>query len=258
MDAFNLSDLTVTSVCSATTLYHDAGAGVMRMNRPRWALAIKYEGETVYNGGGVSVLSNANHLALLPEGSSYTWRCLAAGHCAIVEFDAEAPAGARMMSLPVRNCQKVLRLAETLARKMAFPEPCGQLICKKLLYEMLCEAARGGARSYVSGSSRQRLQPALEYIADHYDRPMSNDALAQLTGYSTVHFRKLFTELYGVSPMAYVQEMRIEKAKAALGSDYGTIGAIAQALGYASIYDFSRAFKRRTGLSPSAYARREE
>ena len=58
--------------------------------------------------------------------------------------------------------------------------------------------------------------------------------------------------------MAYVQEMRIEKAKAALGSDYGTIGAIAQALGYASIYDFSRAFKRRTGLSPSAYARREE
>ena len=44
MAAFNLSDLTVTSVCSATTLYHDAGAGVMRMNRPRWALAIKYEG----------------------------------------------------------------------------------------------------------------------------------------------------------------------------------------------------------------------
>ena len=147
MAAFNLSDLTVTSVCSATTLYHDAGAGVMRMNRPRWALAIKYEGETVYNGGGVSVLSNADHLALLPRGSSYTWRCLAAGHCAIVEFDAEAPRDVPMMSLPVRNCQKVLRLAETLARKMAFPEPCGQLICKKLLYEMLCEAARGGARA---------------------------------------------------------------------------------------------------------------
>ena len=163
-----------------------------------------------------------------------------------------------MMSLPVRSCQKALRLAGMLARKMALSEPCGQLIYKKLLYEMLCEAARGGARSYVSGSSRQRLQPALEYIADHCDRPMNNDILARLTGYSTVHFRKLFTELYGVSPMAYVQEMRIEKAKAALGSDYGTIGAIAQALGYASIYDFSRAFKRSTGLSPSACAREDD
>ena len=258
MDAFDLSELIVTSVCSATTLYHGAGAGVMRLDRPRWALAIKYEGETAYTWGGTHILSNAEHLALLPRGSSYTWRCRTAGHCAIVEFEAEAPHGAPMMSLPVKNCQKVLRLAETLARKMAFPEPCSPLVCKKLLYEMLYEAARGGERSYVSGSSRQRLQPALEYIADHCDRPMSNDALAQMTGYSTVHFRKLFTELYGMSPMAYVQEMRIARAKAALRSDYGSIGSIAQALGYASIYDFSRAFKRRTGISPSAYARREE
>ena len=145
-----------------------------------------------------------------------------------------------------------------LARKMALSEPCGQLVYKKLLYEMLCEAARGGERSYVSGSSRERLLPAAEYIADHCDRSMSNDILVRLTGYSTVHFRKLFTELYGMSPMAYVRQLRIEKAKAALGSDYGTIGAIAQALGYASIYDFSRAFKCSTGFSPSAYARREE
>lgn len=160
-----------------------------------------------------------------------------------------------MMSLPVRSCQKALRLAGMLARKMALSEPCGQLVYKKLLYEMLCEAARGGERSSVSGSSRERLLPAAEYIADHCDRPMSNDILARLTGYSTVHFRKLFTELYGMSPMAYVRQLRIEKAKAALGSDYG---AIAQALGYASIYDFSRAIKRSTGFSPSACAREDD
>ena len=57
----------------------------------------------------------------------------------------------------------------------------------------------------------------------------------------------------GTSPIAYLHELRIKKAKDMLGSDYGTLSDVALSLGYTSLYDFSRDFKKRTGTAPSRY-----
>ena len=57
----------------------------------------------------------------------------------------------------------------------------------------------------------------------------------------------------GTSPISYVHELRIKKAKEMLKSDYGSITDIAQSLGYLNIYDFSRTFKKYVGISPSKY-----
>ena len=53
--------------------------------------------------------------------------------------------------------------------------------------------------------------------------------------------------------MVYAREMRINKAKEMLGSDYVSLTDIALALGYANLYDFSRDFKRHVGVAPSKY-----
>lgn len=71
-----------------------------------------------------------------------------------------------------------------------------------------------------------------------------------------VYFRKLFCEIYGTSPIKYVNNLRIKKAKEALGSDYSSISDIALMLGFNNIYEFSRAFKAHTGSSPTEYAKK--
>ncbi len=68
-----------------------------------------------------------------------------------------------------------------------------------------------------------------------------------------MYFRKLFAATYGTLPIAYVHQLRIKKAKEMLMSDYGSITEIALSVGYASVYDFSRAFKKHTGVPPSRY-----
>ena len=59
--------------------------------------------------------------------------------------------------------------------------------------------------------------------------------------------------MMGISPIAYTKQLRIEKAKEMLKSDYGTLFDIALSLGYSSLYDFSRDFKKYAGVAPSKY-----
>ena len=112
-----------------------------------------------------------------------------------------------------------------------------------------------GQQKYITSDKRTYLAPAIDYIAKNFTRRIRNDDMAKAAGISTVYFRKLFTAAYGISPAAYVQNLRINKAKDMLKSDYGSITDIALSLGYSDIYDFSRVFKRLTGISPAAYAK---
>jgi len=115
---------------------------------------------------------------------------------------------------------------------------------------MLIQSAQ---KKYLPTEKINKISPALDYIAKNYNKNIKNDVLANLCNLSTVYFRKLFAENVGTSPIAYVHELRIKKAKEMLKSDHGSITDIAQSLGYLNIYDFSRAFKKYTGISPSKY-----
>ena len=58
--------------------------------------------------------------------------------------------------------------------------------------------------------------------------------------------------------MAYVTKVRIENAMQILESgEYETISKVAQAVGFADVYHFSKIFKKHTGVSPKNYVKRE-
>lgn len=100
------------------------------------------------------------------------------------------------------------------------------------------------------------LQSATKYITENYsDNNITNESLAKLCAMSTVYFRKTFVSVYGISPIKYLHNFRIEKAKAILRSDYDTIEQVALSVGYNSIYHFSKMFKVYTGINPSEYAK---
>ena len=123
-------------------------------------------------------------------------------------------------------------------------------------YSILLTAAQNDPKPYLPTEKQQKIVPVIEYISKYYYKNITNDSLASIAGLSTVYFRKLFTSVMGVSPITYVHQFRIEKAKEMLKSDYSTLTDIAQSLGYPSLYDFSRDFKKHTGVSPSKYGGR--
>ena len=75
---------------------------------------------------------------------------------------------------------------------------------------------------------------------------------------STVGFRKNFQATYGVSPIRYLHQYRIQKAKDLLSSDYGSITQVAESTGYSSVYHFSKMFSQYTGMSPTEYVKQSK
>ena len=149
--------------------------------------------------------------------------------------------------------EKLQKMIRELEYKRNLKKPLAEMESIRDVYSVLLAILRTDAEKYVPGDRRQKITPAIEYISRHYFENITNDTLASLVGVSNVYFRKMFTAAMGVPPMTYARRIRIEKAKEMLKSDYGTLSDIAQSLGYANLYDFSRDFKKHTGVPPSKY-----
>ena len=249
------SDLIISRVNSVSTLYTLQHTKAKRNDRPYWAVVIKYEGETIYESNGKKILSDISHIAILPKGCSYSWECTKTGHYSIIEFESDQTFP-EPLTFHVKHGEKVLRMCKDLESKRNLRDQVVEIESIRDTYSIILSILELSLDRYIPNSKRQKLQPSIEYISQNFGKRITNDELAAVSGMSTVYFRKLFAEIMGISPITYIKQLRIEKAKEMLKSDYGTLSDIAQSLGYSSLYDFSRDFKKHTGFAPSKYGGR--
>ena len=73
-----------------------------------------------------------------------------------------------------------------------------------------------------------------------------------MCGISGAYFRKIFFSNFGTNPKDYISKKRLSHAKAILDSgNYYTISEVAASVGYSDPLYFSRAFRKKYGISPS-------
>lgn len=101
----------------------------------------------------------------------------------------------------------------------------------------------------------ERLLPALVYVQTHLDEELSLEILAASCRLSPHHFHRLFRAAVGETARRYVERLRLERAAFVLSTSEATILDAGLATGFQSHEVFSRAFKRRFGVAPSAYRR---
>lgn len=253
MKAEILSDLIIERVAHIATIYTEEGSKGKRCGRERWAIIQKFEGETVYRSKGKEYLSDKNHMVILPRGCSYEWECKKAGRFCTIEFISPLTFD-EILYFPDLDGDAIRLRMQAMERQRNAGSEFYKLQSVKDTYSLILKLLSFDKKKYTPSEKAKKLEPAVSYISEHYTEPLSNDGLASLCGISTVYFRKLFTEVYRISPMQYISESKIKKAKEMLKSDFSSITDIALTLGYQSIYDFSRDFKKRTGLSPKAFA----
>ncbi|MBD0337349.1 MAG: helix-turn-helix transcriptional regulator [Cyanobacteria bacterium Co-bin13] len=99
----------------------------------------------------------------------------------------------------------------------------------------------------------QPMPLSQQHILDHYDQPLTLEFLAQLEGYTVGYFCKWFKKLTGQTPNAYLQQVRLDRAKDLLAHSDLTILEIAQSVGYEHHASLTRLFRQQEGCSPQQY-----
>jgi AraC-like DNA-binding protein len=94
---------------------------------------------------------------------------------------------------------------------------------------------------------------ARKFIQQHFDRELSLTKVARAVNISANHLSEKFKQVTGVNFVAYISRIRIEKARILLQDPTLRISEIAFAVGFQSLSQFNRVFKKLLGKSPSAY-----
>ena len=97
---------------------------------------------------------------------------------------------------------------------------------------------------------------AQEWLRTHAAAGSPVEQLVARSGLAARTFKRRFTAATQMSPLAYVQRLRVEEAKSRLESTEQSVEAISRQVGYEDPAFFRRLFTRTTGLPPGAYRRR--
>jgi len=100
------------------------------------------------------------------------------------------------------------------------------------------------------------IRRAVEFIEEHYPRPVRLRDIAAHAGLSPKYLVTSFRTTVGCTPWEFLVRTRIRAARGLLASGELLVKEVARRAGFESIQHFSRTFRRRVGLSPSAYRRR--
>jgi AraC family transcriptional regulator len=100
------------------------------------------------------------------------------------------------------------------------------------------------------------VQPLLAFAAAHLDEDVSLASLAARAGLSAFHLHRVFSATAGETPKQYTLRLRLGRAAAMLLTGNDSVLNVALACGFQSHEAFSRAFRRRFGMTPRDYRAR--
>lgn len=92
-----------------------------------------------------------------------------------------------------------------------------------------------------------------KWIEDHYTHSMDYNRLARDHGMSRRSLERRFKKATGVTPLVYLQQLRIASAKRMIETGSSSMDEIAHAIGYEDLSFFRKLFERISGLQPKAY-----
>lgn len=125
-----------------------------------------------------------------------------------------------------------------------------------MLFYILIEKCSINVVEQKDGKSLEKLKLILKYIENHYMNKITIADAAAEVQLSQSHFMKYFKNTMGTSFIDYLNDYRLTMASRLLLSSDSSILVISEEVGYDNLSYFNRSFKKRYGMTPSAYRKR--
>lgn len=155
---------------------------------------------------------------------------------------------------------KIVRICTLLDLENRAGQEGQYLMQKALLMQLIVLVLREQCESdttYQSNESKSlnrayMVGRIIDYFEEHYDEKISLEHIAENMYLSPFYISKIFKSETGDTPIRYLINIRLDKAKQLLEEGHrGSIQEIAAMVGYEDAYHFSKLFKKRYGMTPS-------
>lgn len=152
----------------------------------------------------------------------------------------------------------VRAIFEEMQQKSEYHQEC----VKGMVYALLYEIARfNGKREYANNSkisSGLQLEKAIEYVEKHYHDSFKILDLAVECHMSETHFRRIFQEKMNMTPIEYVNFVRVKKACELIDKTDISMEDVAEKVGFVTPSTFNRNFRKIIGTSPYQWKKRPD
>jgi len=158
------------------------------------------------------------------------------------------------LTVPIRTLLEALR--EEAQRKRPFWDVIASGLLLQaigLLVRQVTKTIEHSPDELQRRRALRRIQPVLELLQTRYTEALSLDELAKAGCMSSAYCCELFHFALGITPIAYRNGLRLAEARRLMQTSDLTIHDIAYRVGFQSVQEFNRLFRRETGCSPSQF-----
>jgi AraC-like DNA-binding protein len=187
---------------------------------------------------------------------------LALAHFYLPGWATNFPEFSRFQGAPCRATPHMRDLVREMLAAWDETSDRGKMLAAVHLAEFLLlvpDAAAGRdvrpSRRVTENGHALLAELAERFLAEHLAEPLKAASVAAALAVGESTLRHAFKRTTGKTIVDHLEELRSVRAKELLRESGLTVTQIAARVGYPTIYSFSRAFKRLTGMSPSEYSR---
>lgn len=222
-----------------------------------------------YGSGDVNVIGPSEmHLARSTPGTESQWTFIMLDPAALVGPSVNDPSLLEVGSLAGSRFRNIMASADhpalvacirQIVQEMADQGPHYRSAVRSLVWTLMILLHRLPDRQPVASAGDaglERIAASLQWMARNYAQPMAIDELAEVCHLSPAHFRRLFLQKVGQSPLAYLNALRVRMAAIELQQSGRQVVDIAWRTGFGTISSFNRQFKVVMGCSPRDWRRR--
>lgn len=216
-------------------------------NRRSACFIITLRGKICFSYAGNALISEAGHPVFLPKGLCYWNECLENAESYVFNFQTLQSYETPMALSPVSDGD-AQDYYERIRSRTFSPSLRNHCLILEDLYSL-------SARLFSGCAPSERLHPmvtkAMDFMRQYGDRAeLTVGDVAKHCCISEVYLRKLFERELGVTPFRQLTEIRMKRARL-LVEEKRPLKEIAERVGYADVFQLSRAYKRYFGHSPS-------
>ena len=213
---------------------------------------ISGEATVYFNGKKLEVRENT--IRFLPKGENreYIVEKKSFGECIDIFFDTDNPISDEAFTINLNKNAQIGNLFKKLFSLWVSKNEGYYFECISLLYKILAQMQK---QNYIPENQYDAIKPAISYIEENFlKEKISIPALCEKCKISETYLKKLFIKKFGVPPVKYIIQMKINFAEDLLRSKLYSVSQVAELCGYENLYYFSRQFKEYRGISPTTFA----